>query len=126
VRYAYFPAERRLVVDLKGKVTVYDTQDHQIAGFSQQQPGWGSLSFVSQLGPVYVSRLPVVSGTDEARSASEPTHEAAAEPNAEAGDAGSRQRDILAAIERLGELQARGILTDAEFSAKKTELLSRL
>jgi hypothetical protein len=43
-----------------------------------------------------------------------------------AGDAGSRQRDILAAIERLGELQARGILTDAEFSAKKTELLSRL
>ena len=31
-----------------------------------------------------------------------------------AGDAGSWQRDILTAIERLGELQARGILTDAE------------
>jgi len=44
VRYAYFPAERRLVVDLKGKVTVYDTQDHHIGGFSQQQPGSGSLS----------------------------------------------------------------------------------
>src|SRR5271170_463456 len=43
-RYAYFPAERRLVVDLKGKVTVYDTQDHHIGGFSQQQPGSGSLS----------------------------------------------------------------------------------
>ena len=43
-----------------------------------------------------------------------------------AGDAGSWQRDILTAIERLGELQARGILTDAEFSAKKAELLGRL
>jgi hypothetical protein len=126
VRYAYFPAERRLVVDLKGKVTVYDTQDHQIAGFSQQQPGSGSLSFVSQLGPVDVGRLPVISGADEPRAPSEPTHRLAAEPDAVAGDAGSRQRDILAAIERLGELQARGILTDAEFSAKKTELLSRL
>ena len=43
-----------------------------------------------------------------------------------ANDAGSRQRDILAAIERLGELQARGVLTDAEFSAKKADLLGRL
>ena len=126
VRYAYFPAERRLVVDLKGKVTVYDTQGHQIAGFSQQQPGSGSLSFVSQLGPVDVGRLPVFSGTDEARAPSEPTHRPAAEPNAVANDAGSRQRDILAAIERLGELQARGVLTDAEFSAKKADLLGRL
>src|SRR5271155_5835259 len=62
IRYAYFPAARRLVVDLNGKVTVYDTQDHQISGFSQQQPGSGSISFSSQLGPVDVSRLPMVSG----------------------------------------------------------------
>jgi hypothetical protein len=126
VRYAYFPAERRLVVDLKGKVTVYDTQDHQTAGFSQQQPGSGSLNFASQLGPVDVGRLPVVSGADEARAPSEPTHRPSAQPNAVVGDAGSWQRDILTAIERLGELQARGILTDAEFSAKKAELLGRL
>jgi hypothetical protein len=52
VRYAYFPAARRLAVDLKGKVTVYDTQDHQIGGFSQQQSELGSLSFASQFGPV--------------------------------------------------------------------------
>lgn len=68
----------------------------------------------------------MVARADEARASSAPTHKPAAEPNAAAGDAGSRQQDILAAIERLGELQARGILTDAEFSAKKTELLSRL
>jgi Short C-terminal domain len=68
----------------------------------------------------------VVSGADEDRASSEPIHKPAAEPNAVSGGGGSRQRDILAAIERLGELQARGILTDAEFSVKKTELLSRL
>jgi hypothetical protein len=45
VRYAYFPATRRLAIDTNGKVTVYDTQDHQISGFSQQQPGSGSLTF---------------------------------------------------------------------------------
>jgi hypothetical protein len=34
--------------------------------------------------------------------------------------------DILTAIERLAELHARGILTEAEFSAKKAELLDRI
>jgi hypothetical protein len=55
VRYAYFPATRRLAIDINGKVTVYDTQDHQITGFSQQQAGLGSISFSSQLGGVDVS-----------------------------------------------------------------------
>jgi hypothetical protein len=35
VRYAYFPATRRLAIDINGKVIVYDTQDHQISGFSR-------------------------------------------------------------------------------------------
>ena len=67
----------------------------------------------------------MVSGADEDRASSEPIHKPAAEPNAAANDPGFRQ-DILAAIERLGELKVRGILTEAEFSAKKAELLSRL
>lgn len=62
VRYAYFPATQRLAIDRSGKVTIYDTRDHQISGFSQQQPGSGALSFSSQLGGVDVNRLPVVSG----------------------------------------------------------------
>jgi hypothetical protein len=33
---------------------------------------------------------------------------------------------VLATLERLGELHQRGILTDAEFAAKKAELLARL
>ena len=34
--------------------------------------------------------------------------------------------DLLATLERLGALKTQGILTDAEFNAKKAELLSRL
>jgi hypothetical protein len=38
----------------------------------------------------------------------------------------SGEADVLSALERLGELKKKGILTDEEFTAKKTELLSRL
>ena len=34
--------------------------------------------------------------------------------------------EVMATIERLGELKARGLLTDEEFSAKKAELLKKL
>ena len=37
-----------------------------------------------------------------------------------------RPDDILATLEKLGELRAKGILTDEEFSAKKAELLKKL
>jgi hypothetical protein len=126
VRYAYFPAPQRLAIDINGKVTVYDTQDHRISGFSQQQPGSGSLSFSSQLGGVDVSRLPVVSGANGTKTSPEPTHKAAAEQQAATSRAAAGHEDILAAIERMAELHARGVLTEAEFSAKKAELLGRL
>jgi hypothetical protein len=49
-------------------------------------------------------------------------------PVPQAGAAGglSQGLDVFAAIERLAELHARGVLTAEEFSAKKAELLSRL
>ncbi|MCA3240746.1 MAG: SPFH domain-containing protein [Rubrivivax sp.] len=37
-----------------------------------------------------------------------------------------RPDDILATLEKLGELKAKGILTDEEFAAKKAELLKKL
>ncbi len=126
IRYAHFPAAHRLAVDLNGKVTVYDTQDHQISGFSQQQPGSGSLSFSSQLGAVDVSRLPIVFGAKGTGTSPEPTRKTAAEQVTATSKAASGHEDILAAIERLAGLHARGILTEAEFSAKKAELLERL
>jgi hypothetical protein len=112
-RYAYFAEARRLAIELNGKVTVYDTGDHRIGGFSQQQSHGGSLSFTSQSGPVDVASLPVVSG-DAATSTASP-----------APSSGS-EHDIFATIEKLSGLRAKGILTDAEFDAKKAELLSRL
>jgi len=124
IRYAYFPAARRLAVGVDGGVAIYDTQDHQISGFSQQQPGSGSVSFSSQLGPVDVSRLPVVSGVEG--TSLEPTRKPVPEQVAATSKAASGHEDILAAIERLAGLHARGILTEAEFSAKKAELLERL
>src|ERR1700722_2643494 len=126
VRYAYFPGSRRLAIENDGLVTIYDTQDHQISGFSQQQPGSGSLSFSSQLGGVDVSRLPVVSGAKPAKASGEPMHQAAAAQPATTAKAAAGHEDILAAIEHLAGLHARGILTEAEFSAKKAELLDRL
>ena len=126
VRYAYFPATRRLAIDINGKVTVYDTQDHQINGFSQQQSGSGSLNFSSQLGRVDVSRLLVVSGASGTKTSPESMRQAAPEQPAATCRAAAGHEDILAAIERLAELHARGVLTETEFSAKKAELLDRL
>jgi hypothetical protein len=34
--------------------------------------------------------------------------------------------EIMATLEKLADLKAKGILTDEEFSAKKTELLKKL
>lgn len=61
VRYAWFPSSARLAIEQNGKVTVYDTKDHQISGVAQQQDGSGSsLTFTSQYGRVKVDSLPVV------------------------------------------------------------------
>ncbi len=61
VKYAYFAAAHRLAVDTGGDVWVYDTLDHQIGGFSQQQGGGSSITFTSQYGTVNLATLPVVS-----------------------------------------------------------------
>ena len=50
LRYAYFPENRRLAIDLHGQVRVYDTGNHLVSGFSQQQSGDQSLTFTSQFG----------------------------------------------------------------------------
>ena len=117
MRYAYFAGSRRLAVDAGGSVWVYDTQDHQIGGFSQQQGNNNSITFSSQFGTVNLSSLPVVSRNGVPENSSTTT----AVPNGSIGDS-----DVYAAIERLGALKSQGILTENEFSAKKAELLARI
>ncbi len=57
MRYACFPDTRRLAVMRDGRVRIYDTGNHRIGGFSQQQSGSQSLSFSSQTGPVRLEDL---------------------------------------------------------------------
>jgi hypothetical protein len=71
-RYAYFANSCRLAVKTGGDVWVYDTLDHRIGGFAQQQGGGSSITFSSQYGAVDLSSLPVVSRNGVAQSASSP------------------------------------------------------
>ncbi|HTV18695.1 MAG TPA: SHOCT domain-containing protein [Polyangiaceae bacterium] len=143
-RYAYFPQQRRLAISRNGQVSIYDTLDHQIGGVQQQQgSSYGSLSFSSQFGTFTVDSLPLVSPTPPSQPFAPPPYAPpppppppapsfasapAYSPEAPASTppSSSSSNDIIGAIERLGQLRDRGIVTDAEFNAKKAELLSRL
>lgn len=59
--YACFPAWHRLAIARDGHVVLYDTGDHRLGGFSQQQSVGSDLSFSGQHGLVSLSSLPVVS-----------------------------------------------------------------
>ncbi len=145
MRYAYFPASRRLAINLGGQLHLYDTGDHQIGGVSQQQGGGQALVFTSQHGPVRLADLPRADtvgqlvrspaprpAPDEprARIADMPATQAPQDPapivSAQVPPSPKSAGDPLALIERLAELHQRGILSDEEFSSKKTELLRRL
>jgi hypothetical protein len=121
LRYAYFPGSNRLAIDDRGRIEVYDTSGYDIGGFGQQQSGDASLTFTSQRGVVRVDRLPRVTS---AKPAPETRAATAAQPasTSSGADAGS----VLALIEQLGQLKEKGLLTDEEFAAKKSELLKRL
>ena len=62
LRYAVFPETRRLVIDDRGAITVYDTGSHRIFGVAQAQSSDQTLSFTSQDGLVRVADLPKVAG----------------------------------------------------------------
>ena len=134
-RYAYFAQARRLAVEVGGTVTIYDTLDHQIGGFSQQQSSDGTMSCSSQYGTVSLGSLPVVSINGQApvqvpapapwsnqgyassnNTGPDPAYSAASGPPAE----------VLATLQKLADLHGAGVLTAEEFSAKKADLLSRL
>jgi Short C-terminal domain len=136
-RYAVFPQARRLAVQSGGgPVRVYATLDHAIGGVQQQQGGLpGTLSFTSQHGTFTVESLPLVSPAHTTPPAPEPATDPAAARPAPAQSTGPAERAalagtdadaVLAALERLGDLRQRGVLTDEEFAVKKAELLSRL
>lgn len=120
LRYAVFPAARRIAVEVNGRVHVYDMGDLQISGCSQGG-GQGELCFTTNSGVVALSSLA------ELRPAASPdAADTPAPAPAEAAHDDSQQAAVLDALAKLGELKAMGILTEEEFAAKKAELLSRL
>lgn len=137
-RYAYFPSTRRLAVETGGQLAIYDTLDHQIGGVQQQQGGpWGSLTFSSQFGTFTVDSLPKVNGSAPPQDNFQQPNSVANAPLPQppvaqsyannSGNGGSQSpSDVLAAIERLGQLFNQGVLSNDEFLSKKAELLSRL
>lgn len=149
LRYAYFPGARRLAIDVNGQVTVYDTGEHQISGFSQQQSGDQSITFTSQFGLVRVADLPRINTTNPKNVATTtPQSYASQEPPASAPQMAqnvpapmpavavspashnamiqAQPDEIFSLIEKLADLHKKGILTDSEYELKKGKLLSRL
>ena len=136
LKYAYFAGARRLAVDAGGDVWVYDALDHQIGGFSQQQGLGSSILFTSQYGTLSLSSLPVISRNGQpvpiapTKDFSPPASPAPASlpPYAPVPIATpvSPEGNVFGAIERLGDLKSKGLITDEEFAAKKAELLARL
>ena len=128
LRYAYFPAQRRLALAVHEDFWLYDTLDHQVSGVSQQQGPGSTVTFTSQQGVVEVTSLPLmasgrVGSPDEGPMAS--THPAAAPPP-EPDMTAAQATDIVTTLERLAELRHKGILSEEEFATTKAELLRRL
>jgi hypothetical protein len=124
IRYAVFP--NRLAVEINGEVTVYDTLDNNIGGVSQQQGGNTSLTFSSQYGTIAVSSLPIVSGRGEAQPAPQTNFVEPPIVNNNIPSNSTSSDTIMELIEKLAKLYNAGVLTQSEYSTKKSELLSRL
>ncbi|MDN2664897.1 SHOCT domain-containing protein [Psychromonas sp. 14N.309.X.WAT.B.A12] len=133
IRYAVFP--NRLAVELNGQISIYDTLDHNIGGVSQQQGSNDSLTFSSQWGNIHISSLPLISGqslpasgntnfAQENHSVTQSTEAptTTAEMPNEQFNAANQMIEI---ITKLSELRDMGVLTEDEFTKKKTELLNK-
>jgi hypothetical protein len=137
MRYAFFPGARRLAIQRGGSVTVYDTGDHQLGGFSQQQSGDQSMTFTSQYGVVRVADLPVLSGDASVAAAPAFTNPPPPAPTRDFGvdvptpptrsvPSNLGIDEILKIIEGLASLRQKDMITEEEFATKKAELLGRI
>lgn len=153
-RYAYFANAHRLAVATGDDIWLYDTLQHNIGGFSQQQSGDGSITFNSQFGVVPLSSLPVVSRNGIAEPPQAPqsaSQQAGTQPSAStqsesvadfaersqaptattaepqsAAPTSSNSNEIFDTLDRLGGLLDKGYITQEEFDRKKSDLLDRI
>jgi hypothetical protein len=57
IRYAHFPAVRRLLIEQGARVDAYDTGEYVITGIAQAQGQASSITFNSNRGPVHLDQL---------------------------------------------------------------------
>jgi hypothetical protein len=140
INYAYFRAAKRLAIKIGDQLSIYDTGHHEISGISQQQGGDASLTFRSQHGLVRLAELHLLpADSDELKAESRtPTLGHAHDERADTEETGKRTdtvppaarpadaADVFVKLERLADLNTKGIVSDAEFEAKKRDLLDRL
>ena len=119
LRYAIFPAARRLAIDRDGQVSVHDTGDLPISGCTWSDDQKEVRFSTSDGRSLTLSNLP------EARPAPSVPSPLPPEPP-EPPAAAPSQSAVLEALAKLGELKEMGVLTAEEFAAKKAELLQRL
>lgn len=123
LRYASFTASGVLAVEVDGKVSVHDARGLRVGGVSRGGDG-AEVLVATPEGVVGLSSLPLLSPAEPETGADPDVVEPVAAEVPKQGPAA--ETDVLSALERLGELKEKGILTEAEFTAKKTELLGRL
>ena len=62
MRYAYFPQNRRLAVEWRGVITIYDTAEYQFRGMLEGHPAENvGISILTQRGRVRLTDLVTVS-----------------------------------------------------------------
>jgi len=143
VQYAVFPEQRRLALLQGERCRLFVLGDQPVLGVSAQGSS-GALMLLTAEGEQSLAGLEELDAamepsgtltTDAAKNTLTSTHGAgtpgastpgAGTPGAGSPGAVSNGDDPYAALERLGGLKAKGILTEEEFSAKKAELLARL
>ncbi|NTV93973.1 MAG: hypothetical protein HGA75_00965 [Thiobacillus sp.] len=101
-------ASQRIVGDL-GQYTRFQTAD--AIPLAAENPGG-----IAGIGAGMGAGLAMAQAMGQAMTATPPA----------AATAGPAQEDPIALIEKLGDLLAKGLITQAEFEAKKTELLGRI
>ncbi len=126
LRYAFFPAARRLAVERQGQISLHDTGDLQISGCSQSSAAADVRFRIGAGGEsIALDSLPPLPLPSQPLAAPGDAPGAPPVPGPGPGQ-NSSQAEVLDALAKLGTLKEQGILTEAEFSAKKAELLRRL
>lgn len=120
--YAWFRATRRLAIRIGGRVFLYDTGDYEISGMAPQQGGDTSLTFISQHGPVRLAELRGVSTGEN----NERARDILIGRRTPIFGSETQADDIFTKLERLAELRRKGVISEDDFAAKKSELLERL